>query len=279
MNYRQIKFARGRVFRVARMRFRKLAGSKRQRLISAVILLSLGLFVSEYLLGKSGIFVVFGLSFLTDFLLLLALFSDLQENFSITVFILPFFYSLSFGLFYLLVPARFLTRIFMTTLYGIGLYSLFLSQNIFTVSAIRTIQLLSGARTVSFTISLISYFFLTNVIFSLHSNLFITLALIILETFPMVVQSIWTYTLDNRLLSNLIWSTSLTALISEISIILWFWPSSPTMLALFLTGVFYTVVSLTQAWFERRLFRALLVEYAWVAAVIFGVLILFTFFY
>lgn len=255
---------------------RRLNVNKRQRFVTGVILLSLGLFVSEFFLGKSGIFMIFLISFMAGLFLFFALYEDLKENFYPQVFILPFLYSLAFGLFYLLVPARLLTRIAMTSLYGIGLYSLFLSTNIFTVSSIRTIALLSSARTVFFAIALLSYFFLANVVFSLHANLLITDVLVLVFTFPIVLASIWIYTLEKSLKANLIWTASLTGLILEASTILWFWPSTPTLIALFLTGVFYTVVGLSQAWFEKRLFRGVIFEYFWVAIVTFTVLLFFT---
>lgn len=157
---------------------RGLAGNKRQKFIFFVLILSLGFFISEYFLGKSGILLVFLLAVFTDVFLFISLKEDLKDNFSPQVFILPFFYTLAVGLFYLLVPARLLTRIGISSLYALGLYSLFLSENIFTVSSIRTIQLLSGARTVATVLTLLSYFFFSNVIFSFHINVFLTLLLI-----------------------------------------------------------------------------------------------------
>lgn len=276
INLRKVKFINRRYKRRIEEALDKFLGNKRQRLIAAVLTLSLGLFVSEYFLGKSGIFMVFFIALLSNFFLFLALYDDLKENFYPQIFILPFFYSLAFGLFYLLVPARFLTRIVMTSLYGIGLYSLFLSMNIFTVSSIRTIALLSSARTVSFAIALLSYFFLSNVVFSLHTNIFVTLFFILAFTFPMVLASIWTHTLELDLKSNLFWSVSLTVLILESAMVLWFWPSTPTLISLFLTGIFYTLVGLSQAWFEKRLFRGVILEYFWVSIVTFIILIFFT---
>lgn len=276
MNLRELKFLNRRYKKAVFLNLDIFLGNKRQRLIAAVLILSLGLFVSEYLLGKSGIFMVFFLSFLTDFLLFLALYNDIEENFYPQIFILPFFYSLAFGLFYFLVPVRFLTRIIVTSLYGVGLYSLFLSINIFTVSAIRTIALLSSARTVSFALSLLSFFFLSNVVFSLHANAFLTWVLILAFTFPMVLSSIWTYTLEKSLKSDIFWSSCLTVLLLEASVILWFWPSMPTLISLFLTGIFYTMVGLSHAWFEKRLFKGVILEYFWVAIVTFIVLIFFT---
>lgn len=249
---------------------------KRQRFVVSVIFLSICLFISEHFLGKSGIYIVFVLSVLTDLLLYLCLREDLKENFSFQIFILPFFYSLAIGLFYLLVPARFLTRVTVTSLYALGLYSLYLSENIFIVSSMRTIALLSGARTVTFTISLLSYFFLANVVFSLHLNVFLTLFLIFCFTFPMVLQSLWSYTLEKNMRLNIDWVLFLTISLFQLSLLLWFWPSTPTLIALFLTGVFYTMVGLSQVWMEKRLFKGVIWEYVLVSFIVFAVLFFYT---
>ena len=250
--------------------------SKREKLVFSVIVLSLGLFIAEHLLGKSGIFTVFTIAISTDLLLFLSLHSDLKENTFLQIFILPFFFSLSFGLFYFLVPGRYLTRIFTTCLYAIGLYSLFLSENIFTVSSIRTIALLASARTVSFVITLISYFFLSNVLLSLHIQFIPFLILLFLFSFPLVVHSIWTYTLEKNLFQNIYWSLVLAFVLVEVGSMLWFWPSTPTVLAIFQTGVFYTTVGLSQVWFEKRLFKSVMWEYIWVSSIVLITLLLFT---
>jgi len=250
--------------------------NKRERLIVSVILLSLGLFITEYFLGKSALYTIIGLSIATDIFLFLSLREDLKDNFWPQIFILPFFYSLAFGLFYFLVPVRLLTRIAMTSLYALGLYSLFLSENIFTVSAVRTIALLSSARTVVFTLTLLSYFFLANVIFTFHINGILMLLFIFGFSFPLVLNSIWIYSLERKLFANVLWVFSLALCLFEVAILLWFWPSSPTVIALFLTGIFYSIVGLSQGWFEKRLFKSVIVEYVWVALVVFIVLALFT---
>lgn len=250
--------------------------SKRQRFVAGVIVLSLSLFLIEHFMGKSGIFLVILIAALSDVFLYWALHRDLKDNFSVQVFILPFFYTLALGLFYLLVPERILIKLIMTSIYALGIYSVFLSQNIFTVSSIRTIALLSSARTVSFVTTLFSYFFLATVIFSLHLNIVITLILIAFSSFQLVIHSIWTYALDKKLKEIIPWGAMLTICLSEVSLLLWFWPSTPTIISLFLTGVFYIVVGLSHLWFEKRLFKGVIVEYIWVAFVVFTVLVLFT---
>ncbi|MBI3984585.1 MAG: hypothetical protein HY344_01395 [Candidatus Levybacteria bacterium] len=250
--------------------------NKRQKFLLSVTLLSIGLFIAEYVLGKSGIVIVLVLSFLTSFLLYFSLREDLKENFTPQVLILPFFYTLALGLFYLLVPARLLTRFGMTFLYALGLYSLFLSENIFTVSAIRTIQLLSGARTVSLVLTMLSYFFISNVVFSLHINVFITLLLVFLYTFPIVMHSVWTYAQERNLFSQVFWVLTITVCLVEVAAFLWFNLSTPTVIALFLTAIFYVILGLTHAWFERRLFRGVILEYFWVTVIAFIFLTLFS---
>ena len=251
---------------------------KRQKFVLAVSILSLGLFVSEFQFGQSGIVFAIAvvLSLLTDLFLFWAIRHDLKNNFSLSLFILPLFYSLAFALFYFLIPARILFRLLLTVLYAFGLYSLYLSQNIFTVSSIRTIALLSGARIVSFVITLISYFFLTNIIFTLHLPLPVMVGLVALYTFPLIYQSLWTYALQKSPHPLTLWSGVLALCLGEASMVLWFWPSSPTVVALFLTGFFYTLVGLSHVWLEKRLFRGVLWEYVWVGVIVFFVLNLFT---
>lgn len=252
--------------------------AKRQKFVLAVIVLSLGLFFTEYQFGKSGfvLAITFFLSLLTDLFLLWAVRQDLKDNFAPSLFILPFFYSLAFALFYFLVPARLLFRLLLTLLYAFGLYSLFLSQNIFTVSSIRTIALLSGARIVSFVITLISYFFLTNIVLTLHLPLYFIVPIVVLYTVPLIYQSIWTYTLQESSHPVRLWTIALSTCLIEAAMLVWFWPSSPTVIALFLAGFLYTLVGLSHVWFEKRLFRGVLWEYVWVGVIVFFVLNLFT---
>jgi len=250
---------------------------KRQKFVISVGLLAIGLFLAEFQFGRSGIIIPLFLALFTNILFYWAVKDDLQDQSSYSVFIMPTFYSLAFGLFYSLVPANLLVRAFVTGLYAFGLYSLFLSQNIFIVGAIRTIALLSGARIVSFVITLLAFFFLTNITFTLHLGMVPTLLIMFLFSYPIIFQSLWTYTLQEKVNKTLfLWSFALTLCIIEAAAVLWFWPSSPTVIALFLAGFFYTIVGLSHVWLERRLFRGVLWEYVWVGAAVFFVLLLFT---
>jgi len=249
---------------------------KRKTFVIGMIVLSLGLFFAEFQFEKAGVVVAIILGLLTDLILYWAIREDLKENFSIELFILPFFYSLAFTLFYFLLPTRIIIRLVLTSLYAFGLYSLFLSENIFTVGAIRTIALLSGARIVSFVLTLISYFFLTNILFSLHLWIFFTIPLLAIYTYPLVYQALWTYDLQKLIPSIKVWAAVISLCILELGIAVWFWPSSPTVIALSLAGFLYTLVGLSHVWFEKKLFRSVLWEYVWVGVIVIFVLLLFT---
>lgn len=268
-----------RIRRGGKKRTLTIALEKRQKFVISVIVLSLILFFTESQFERSGFIIAFALSLLTDVFLFWAIRKDLKDAEShhpYTVFILPFFFTIAFVLFYFLVPSRLLSGIVLTGLYGIGLYSLYLCQNIFTVGSIRTIALLSGAKIVSFVLTLLSFFFLSNIIFTLHLPIYIVLPIIAIYTLPLVYQSLWSYAFQSTDVSLLMWSGAVTICLLEIAALLWFWPSSPTVIALFLTGFFYTIVGLSHVWLERRLFRGVLWEYLWVGAVVFFVLQLFT---
>lgn len=253
-----------------------LATNKRHRFVAVVIFLSLGLFFSENVLGKTGIFVVLGLSLFTNILLFWSNYRDIRENFTPHLFILPFFFSLACGLFYFLIPARILTRLLMTSSFAFGLYSLFLSQNIFAIASARTIALLSSARTVSFVLTILSYFFLSATVFSLHINVLLTALLVVPYSFFLILHCLWTVTLEKSVKPHLLWSFALTLCLFETALLLGFWPTTATVIALFLTGLFYTLTGLAQVWLERRLFRGVLWEYIWVAVIVLLILLLFT---
>ena len=89
--------------------------SKRGKFVFCVFFLSICLFLTEYASGK--VVIIFGVSLavLTLIFLYLILKDDIaRKRSALPIFILPFFYTLSFTLFYSLVPSRFLTNLIVT---------------------------------------------------------------------------------------------------------------------------------------------------------------------
>ena len=72
-----------------------------------------------------------------------------------------------------------------------------------------------------------------------------------------------------------LWVILLSLCLLEIGLVLWFWPATPTLLAVFLTGFFYMIVGLSHVWLDKRLFKGVIWEYLWVAVLTFLILVAF----
>jgi hypothetical protein len=217
------------------------------------------------------------LAIATDLLLLLILRKDVKGTFFAPILVLPFFFTLAFPFFYTLVPTRLLSRLIITLIYVFGLYSLFLTQNIFAVSGIRTINLLRSARIVAFIITLLVFYFLVNFIFSLRLPVLLTPLAILPLSFLMNIQSLWTYSLDTTQIKEIaLFSAAIAFCILQLSFVLILWPVNASVYSLFLTGIFYTYSGLCHAWLERRLFKGILWEYVWVGFISMLFLVIFS---
>lgn len=250
--------------------------SKRQKFGIGVVVSSIGIFIAHSAFNTFGAVVAVFLGVLSDAFLYWAIRSDLKGKKLFQPFILPFLYSLSFGLFSFLTPALFRTRIILTILYAVGLYSVLLGENIFTIAYFKSIALLQSARIVSLITSLITYFFLLSAILSLHLNFIFLIVPVIVFTSLLSLHAVWTYTLDKSNMNNLLWIMVITLCCTELMSLMWFWPTSPVVTALFITSVWYILTGLTHVWLDKRLFRNVVWEYVWVIVIAFLMLIALT---
>ena len=211
------------------------------------------------------------------FFLFISIKDDIKDTFHYPIFILPFFFTLSFVLFYPLLPARLLTRLITTFFYAFGLYSLFLTQNIFAISVLRTINLMRSARIVSFVLTIIALFFLCNVIFSLRLPVYILPFIIFIISILLNFQTLWIYSLDKKFIPEALFLSGLISVaIAQLSIVLNLWPINAAIYSIFITGIFYAYSGLTHAWVEKRLFKGVLWEYIWVGFLAVIILMFFT---
>lgn len=251
--------------------------NKRQKFVMAVLILTVGVFMSEHFTGLRLMVASLTLAIATDLLLLIILRKDIKGTFFFPILILPFFFTLAFPFFYALVPERLLSRLIIALIYAFGLYSLFLTQNIFAVSGIRTINLLRSARIVAFVITLLVFYFLVNFIFSLRLPVLLTPLAIFPLSFFMNIQSLWTYALDTSQVKAIaLFSLIISVCILQLSYVLVLWPVNASIYSLFLTGIFYTYSGLCHAWLERRLFKGILWEYVWVGFISVLFLVIFS---
>jgi hypothetical protein len=260
---------------MARRRFLKyIRFSKRSKFVLSTFLLTFGLFLAFLAGANFGNQWVTALAFFSCALTIFSLWGDLPKRRQIIIILLPsFYFTLSIGLFYFVLPARWLTRIIMLTVFAFGFYATLLAQNIYVISVARSIKLLQAARTIGFLLSVASAFCLYYILFSLHTFLPVLTISIFITSFVLVTTVIWSVTLKEFIeKTELFHILVLTLVLSEIGTFVAFWPVSVAFASIFLAGNFYTFVGLSQHWLGNRLFRRVLWEFVWVAIILFIIL-------
>lgn len=198
-----------------------------------------------------------------------AMLDDLTGIEWLTTLILPVMYPVSVALFYFLLPERFLTRSIIVTLFGLGMYALLLTENIFNVASIRTIQLLRAAHAVGFLLTLLVAFFLWDTIFSFRFNPAINAVLVGLTAWPLAIQTLWSVNLEEKFTSAVIWgSLSVSWSLLTLALAISLWPVTITVASLFLVTALYVGLGIGQQYLSGRLFNNTLKEYLWVGSII-----------
>lgn len=249
--------------------------SKRAKLGLTAIILSLGL-VGIQLIDLEGRYQAIGLlAGLAYGLSAWALFEDLKKIEWLTVLILPTLYPVATALFYFLLPSRLLSQIVILLVFGIGMYALLLTENIFSVAAIRTIQLLRAAHAVGFLITLAVAFFLWGTLFSFRLAPWWNALGVLITSFPLNLQAIWSVNLEEKI-SESVWVNSLVLswILGGLGLMISFWPVTVTVASLFLVTGLYVGLGLIQNQLAGKLFRKTTEEYLRVG----GLVLIITFF-
>ncbi len=198
-----------------------------------------------------------------------AMIEDLKGIEWLTVMILPVMYPVSVSLFYFLLPERLLTRVAIVSLFGLGMYALLLTENIFNVAAMRTIQLLRAANAVGFLLTLVVAFFLWDTIFSFRLAPWWNSLFVGLSAFPLALQALWSVNLEPKISKSAWWGALITAWgLAGCSLMISFWPVTITVASLFLVTALYVAVGISQNHLSGRLFKKTLTEYLWVGGIV-----------
>jgi hypothetical protein len=256
---------------------KRLRLTKRKEFVIITLILTIG-FVAMQLLGAGmRFYLLAGLTMASYFLSALTLRENLTGLKWFTILILPALFTLSLGLFYFLLPVRWLTRIPIAVLYALGMYSILLVENIYSVAVTRSIQLLRVAHVIGFVVTLTTLFFLTNTIFTFRFSAYENFIVVFLLHVPLVMQSLWSIELSEKIPKNIILYSIFFALIgAEGAFVISFWPLTPLLSSLFLTLVSYTLLGIGHHYVANRLFRNNVVEYVRVFVIVFIIILLTT---
>lgn len=244
--------------------------TKRRRFVISSILLSLGFVGIQFLTDQNRFWAIGVLGIATVILFVWSLLEGLGRNMTLLTLILPTIFTLGVGTFWFLLPANVFARIPVVIFYGIGIYILCLTMNIFTVSAIRTIALLRAARGVGFVLSLVASFLVFDAILSLRTSIYFLLPLVAVISLPLFFQGFWSVVLEREFSKEMfILSLVSTLVMVETAAVLFFWPVTVVVGSLFLTVTFYILLGLGQSKLEGRLFSATVREYLVVGVLVF----------
>jgi len=244
--------------------------SKRRKFVITSLALSLGFLIINFLDNQYRFWFIGGLTVLTILLFVWSLIEGLSFDATLLTLVLPGLYTLGVGLFWFLLPSTIFARIPIVILYGMGIYALCSTANIYTVSAVRAIALARAAKGVGFVLTLVTTFLIFDAILSLRAPIWVSVPLTVLSSFPIYLQGLWTSSLEKRLEKNILTDAILFSLgMGEISLLLYFWPVTVVVGSIFLTIGMYMLLGLGQANFEGRLFKATIREYLTIGIVVF----------
>ena len=268
------------IFQNLRITWRKITSyeiTKRQKLILMSFFLTVILLATQTV-GEDIRYQVMGfMAIATVFLAVFSLWGELSGIKYFLLLLLPIYFVAGASLFYFLLPVRWLTRVPYAFLFGISVYLLMLTSNIYNVAAIRTIALLRAAHAVGLLFSLIATFFLANVLFSFHLPFYLLVAGTIAIVFPLYLVGLWSYELEEFISKKVfIYAVIFTFVSAQVTLVLSFWPIAPINGALALATIMYVLLGLSRLDFEEKLKKRVVWEHVAVALVVFVIILMTT---
>lgn len=235
---------------------------RREKFVLASILLSLVLLSVQYVPLDFRYPLLLLFSIFTYLVSAWALSDDLQKIEWLTILPLPTLYAGAVGAFYFLLPDGWTSRFFNLGLFGIGMYALYLTANIYSVAKGRTIQLLRAAHAIGLLFTLLTSLLYLNTIFSHHFPFYINGLLVGLTHFPLIFLFLWAVRLEPKIDFRVTQiSLIFTLFLIELGMILSFFPMSVWLISLFLMTFLYIVLGILQAYFQDRFFQSTINEY------------------
>ncbi len=243
--------------------------NKRQKIIISSILITIGLLSTQLVDFNLRFKFIAGLSFLSLILSIWSLWEGLNWTKALVLLILPLFFTVAVSSFYFLLPVRWLTRVPVAAAFGLMFYLLLLAQNVFNVASIRTIPLYRAASTASFLFTLLSAFFIFNVILAFNLLFLWNGVVVLLISFPLIVQSLWTIEMEDSVSTAiLIQSLVLSLALAEFALSFSFWPMPTTIWSLSLSSSMYVLLGITTQYLRGKATKRVVWEYWGIGALI-----------
>lgn len=250
---------------------------KRQKFVIQTVILTAGIFLTQFIWEDYRFAMVVILSILSYLLTAWSISEDISGVEWLLLFILPIYFTASISLFYFLLPSRWIIRLTIAGIFALGTYAILLIENIYNVAVERSIQLLRVAHVVGLLISLVVLFLSSNILYSLRLPYWGNFGLMAIYVYCLALQSLWSITLEDKISRKLFfYSGIISLLMGEAALVLSFWPLTISSYSLFMATCFYVLVGLFQHELTERLFIKTIREYIFVFVTIFVLMFLST---
>jgi len=206
-----------------------------------------------------------------------------EGNFYVRVMsiLLPTMFFTGFGMFGALLADNWLSVVLMTIFYGLVTYAMFLVENVFLVAiGFKTVPLYRAAYTVSLILLLLSAFFMYDSLFSFRTTyIFNTIFSLIISGLIFLYQ-FWSVTIelpdDGKDLSLRLYVLIPALLVTELTLVLSFWPAGIFKGSVYLVSAIYVLCGLIQADIRNRLFMKTKLTFFWITIAILSAIFLVT---
>ncbi|KKQ66396.1 MAG: hypothetical protein US86_C0005G0007 [Candidatus Daviesbacteria bacterium GW2011_GWA2_38_24] len=220
--------------------------SKRQKIVTASVLLTFGLMVTQNVNLFLRTRFIIGLTLFAFLVSMWALSEGLSRLKAFTLLLLPTLFTLGATSFYFLLPIRWLTRLPVDIAFGLSIYFLLLSQNVFNVAATRTIPLYRAASTVTFLFTIFTAILLFHCLRVFQLPFYWNGLAVFVITFLLSLPILWSVKMEEINAKLVAYSICISIIITECTIALSFWPIPPVSLmwSIFLSSMLFVLLGL-----------------------------------
>lgn len=180
----------------------------------------------------------------------------------LTLFLMPVLFTVAFYLFFLLFPVRWLTRLPFVLIFAFSFYAILLTSNIFNVGVEKSLQLYRAAFSVNYFFQTIVMFLIANVVFSFRLHPFVNAIVILIATYLLSLQLLWSVRpkiiLEKQVMR---YALLIGIFVMQASFVLSFIPLKLTIISLFVTAAYYSLTGLLYHYMEQKLFTQTVREY------------------
>lgn len=195
-----------------------------------------------------------------------AVLEGISKNEMFLLFVVPVAFTISAYLFYFLFPVRWLTRVPLIAVYGMSIYAILLTSNIFNVGVEKNIQLYRAAFSVNYLFQTVVVFLATEVILSFRLPFIANIAILFVLLYGLAVQLLWSVQPQAVLEKHVMfYALIMTLLITQIAVVFSFVPVRSTIYALLVTASYYSFGGLIYHYLDNKLFKQTIREYLFVS--------------